>query len=284
MAKSDPVPASPPDDAAASEATAAREKTPVRERRWLRVPASLVVTILLAIVSVWIAPALTRQWEDRQKERELKAEIIDEVTTRTAQIIGKTDAATETGESMRGFQTEWNVFRSRTEAKLLTYFPRDVAKQWADVAELVANWISLAAVRKDESDERTSLVAALGLEGFDDPGECVHGCIVSALQPALRQRVNRFTAVLLRANSDAFSTTRGDLFRDLLPAIHKASRDKLEVKISRRLGYEVSECVVFEKARDGTSYECAVDYSVESVIVDIDKAGNVYPPSPDATG
>ena len=132
----------PPDDAATPEETLKDKPEP--ERRRFHVPTSLVVTVVLAIVSVWIAPALTRQWEDRQKERELKAEIIDDVTTNTAQTIGKTVSASRTTKSMRGLETDWEVFRSRTEAKLLTYFPLEVARQWADVAQIVGRWVSFA--------------------------------------------------------------------------------------------------------------------------------------------
>jgi hypothetical protein len=278
MEESAPAAAPPPDDATAAEET--RKDKPVPARRRFHVPTSLLVTVLLALVSVWIAPALTRQWEDRQKERELKAQIIDEVTTRTAQTIGKTVAATETTKSTRGLETEWDVFRSRTEAKLLAYFPLDVARQWADIAELIARWVSFADSRsKGEDPERDYLIKALGQQGewFDDPGECIHGCIVSELTLALRQRVNRFTAVLLRANSDVFSTTRRDLFQDLLPSFHSGGRNKVDEKISRKLGYDVSGCSVTDELREGKQYECNVDYSVESVYVLIDHDGYVYP-------
>jgi hypothetical protein len=279
MEESAPAAAPPPDDATAAEET--RKDKPVPERRRFHVPTSLLVTILLAIVSVWIAPALTRQWEDRQKERELKAEIIDEVTTRTAQTMGKTVAAEEATKSTRGLETEWDVFRSRTEANLLTYFPIDVARQWADVAELIARWVSFApSGREGEDTERAYLMKALGLDpssGDLDPGECIHGCIVLELERALRQRVNRFTAVLLRANSDVFSTTRRDLFQDLLPSFHSGGRNKVDEKISRKLGYDVSGCSVTDELREGKQYECNVDYSVESVYVLIDHDGYVYP-------
>ena len=64
MEESAPAAAPPPDDPTAAEET--RKDKPVPERRRFHVPTSLLVTILLAIVSVWIAPALTRQWEDPQ--------------------------------------------------------------------------------------------------------------------------------------------------------------------------------------------------------------------------
>lgn len=278
MEESAPAADPPADDTTAAGETRKDEPAPKRWR--FHVPTSLLVTILLAIVSVWIAPALTRQWEDRQKERELKAEIIDEVTTRTAQTIGKTVAAEEATKSTRGLETEWDVFRSRTEAKLLTYFPVEVARQWADSAELIARWVSFADSRpKGEDPERDYLIKALGQQGewFDDPGECIHGCIVSELTTALRQRVNRFTAVLLRANSDVFSTTRRDLFQDLLPSIHTAGRNNVDEKISRKLGYDVSGCSVTDQVPEGKQYKCDVDYSVDTVYVLIDHDGYVYP-------
>ena len=282
MAESAPATAEPSDAATAPPETAADASRP----RWFRrhrVPTSVVVTVLLALFSVWIGPALTRQWDDRQEERELKAEIIDDVTTRSAQIIGKTVAASETTKSMRGLETEWDVFRYRTEAKLLAYFPVEVARQWAEAADLVTSWISFADFGRDdpsgEAGGRRELIKSLGQEGewFDDPGECIHTCAVSELTLPLRQRLSAFTAVLLSANSDAFSTTRRDLIRDLLPSIRTASRDPVDEKVSRRLGYRVSSCTPSEDP-EGTLYECDVDYSVERIYVEIDQEGNVYPP------
>jgi hypothetical protein len=83
--------------------------------------------------------------------------------------------------------------------------------------------------------------------------------------------------VLLRANSDAFSTTRSDLFRDLFPFIGTTNRTALDKKISRALGYDVSDCVVSEQQPEGTSYKCNIDYSVGFVFVLIDHDGHVIP-------
>jgi hypothetical protein len=52
------------------------------------VPTSVVVTIVVAALTVWVAPAVTRQWDDRQKARELQASLAQDVGASTAKAIG----------------------------------------------------------------------------------------------------------------------------------------------------------------------------------------------------
>jgi len=50
-------------------------------RQWSRVkiPTSVVVTAVGIALTAWLLPAFTRQWDDRQKEHELKTALIAEV-------------------------------------------------------------------------------------------------------------------------------------------------------------------------------------------------------------
>jgi undecaprenyl pyrophosphate phosphatase UppP len=99
---------------AAPEQTAVQEK-PQRKRRRVRVPTSVLVTVLVAGLSVWIAPAFARQWDDRQKARELQAEVADQIGIAAAQtawglsrssnrLVGRrTCSNSESGGSRTGF-------------------------------------------------------------------------------------------------------------------------------------------------------------------------------------
>jgi hypothetical protein len=74
----------PPDEPTSAESTApdetaAQKEKPRRERPRLRVPTSVLVTVMVAALSVWLAPALTRQRDDRQKAHELRVAIAEEV-------------------------------------------------------------------------------------------------------------------------------------------------------------------------------------------------------------
>jgi hypothetical protein len=72
----------------APEGAAAQEDKPRRTRRRPRVPTSVLVTLFVALLSVWVAPALTRQWNDREKARELKAAAAEDIATATARAAG----------------------------------------------------------------------------------------------------------------------------------------------------------------------------------------------------
>jgi hypothetical protein len=81
MDESPPLPAS-PEKAVASKSAAASEEKAAQEKagRWRlrpRLPASLVATLLVALLSVLVGPAFVRQWEDRKKAHELQAETAD---------------------------------------------------------------------------------------------------------------------------------------------------------------------------------------------------------------
>src|SRR5690348_1063391 len=76
---------------AAASSAGAESKPPADavagKRRRLRVPTSLLVTLLGIALSAWLAPAITRQWEDRKKAQELKASLIAEMAVANARAL-----------------------------------------------------------------------------------------------------------------------------------------------------------------------------------------------------
>lgn len=92
MEESPPAPV-PPEVTAAPEETVAQEEMPRAEPRRLRVPTSVLVTVLVAALSVWVAPAFTRQWEDRKQARELQAQMAEDIALATARTTNRIEAA-----------------------------------------------------------------------------------------------------------------------------------------------------------------------------------------------
>jgi len=72
----------------------------------VRVPATVVVTLVGIALTAWLLPAFTRQWDDRQKERQLKAEIVKEM-------------ASATSRALVGGEAIWNVPTAATPERLL---------------------------------------------------------------------------------------------------------------------------------------------------------------------
>ena len=79
----DTVAPEPPEPSETAEATAERAAP---RRRW-KVPTSIVVTFLGIALTAWLLPAFTRQWEDRQKSRELKADLIAQMSAATVKSV-----------------------------------------------------------------------------------------------------------------------------------------------------------------------------------------------------
>jgi len=136
------------DQAAPAEAGAAAE----RKRPLLRrIPTSIVVTLLGIALTAWLLPAFTRQWDDRQRARELKASVAAQIAAATADAIvrgmdaerkiaaryappggdtriartpiGTSDLVTRTHDSVNRLYEPWLRQRFIIDAKLRAYFP-----------------------------------------------------------------------------------------------------------------------------------------------------------------
>jgi hypothetical protein len=63
-----------------------------RRGLWRRIPTPVIVTLIGLALSAWLLPAITRQWDDRQKAHELKSAIVAEMAAATAPaLIGGED-------------------------------------------------------------------------------------------------------------------------------------------------------------------------------------------------
>ncbi len=132
-----------PDENAAHEETALGEDQLAREHKRSRVPSSVLLTLLVALLSVWVAPAFARQWDERQKARELQAALAQDVAVSTTAAIGDGLAALTGAASLdpTAAAKEWDTARARLEAELRVYYPEDaVIQDWylasMDIADL----------------------------------------------------------------------------------------------------------------------------------------------------
>jgi hypothetical protein len=118
------------DEPSEGEASAA----PARSRRWLRVPKAVLVTVLGLALSAWLIPAMTRQWDDRQKEHELKAAVVGDMASATAQALVGGEAIWSgqhvSGQAAEQVKNRWALASLELEARLRTYFPASVVTGW----------------------------------------------------------------------------------------------------------------------------------------------------------
>ena len=167
MEESAPAPAA-KDENAAPEETAAQDEKPAGKRRRIRAPMSVLVTLFVALLSVWVAPAITRQWEDRQNARALKLAVAQEMSAGTVHALSDGLAAAMVGDDVRPVLATWDVARLNVEAKLRLYFGEQITQRWnrlqhwrADAAETLP--AELATPSRDRSRKREPFRASVGV-------------------------------------------------------------------------------------------------------------------------
>lgn len=239
-----------------AETVAEAEAPAPRERRRLRVPTSVLVTVLLAALSVWVAPAFTRQWEDRKQARELQAETGEQIARVAATTANRLTLARTQPEFLDAL-SEWRLAQTRIAAKLRAYYGPTLRQDWTEFDDAVTSaiWAStLICCLSDPwgSFERTKADMITEVDGLLDRIGKVQPLLASTLPPNIgnwrasvkayarigRQELGRSYRLvgmtarlaglivelsggvideLMTSDPEAFSTTRRDLLRDLLP-------------------------------------------------------------------
>ena len=104
-------------------------------------------------MSAWLIPALTRQWQDQQRARELKAAIVTRIGRDTTDALvvssfianGRFEPIRRPGRAFRlpmkvfnDLDLNWEQDRREIEAQLEAYFPgTDILRDWRLYAQLV---------------------------------------------------------------------------------------------------------------------------------------------------
>jgi hypothetical protein len=224
--------------AAASEETVAQEETPRSKRGRVRVPSSVLVTVLVAALSVWVAPAFTRQWEDRKQARQLQAQVAEDIALSTARLVNGGDAAGDSRIEWRAILDDWKVSHTRIDARLRVYFGPELRSLWKEFDWRIYDVAFLAGVAQTDPLETNSDTIAIHLDrvenfsrrvgapqgtpgllqGFlSDPDVRVRETGAANLLLEVERIADAIIDRLMATDPDAYSTTRGDLLRDLLP-------------------------------------------------------------------
>jgi hypothetical protein len=130
---------------------------------WLKHP--LVIALIGAILSVLIVPAFTRQWQDRQKERELKRALVADIgeaateALTTAQFVnlnlfglaaGQGPGGPEQQRVFNESQIEWEIQSARIGSELRAFFPESgLGRDWQLYSETVTKAYQLVSSLRD---------------------------------------------------------------------------------------------------------------------------------------
>jgi hypothetical protein len=105
-----------------------------RPRRWFRASRAALATVVGLAVTAWLIPAMSRQWEDRQKEHDLKAAIVADMSSATARALVGGEAIWSTAQhpALKPAQrarigdrigNQWALSALAIDARLRSYFP-----------------------------------------------------------------------------------------------------------------------------------------------------------------
>lgn len=223
-----------------------------RERRRLHVPTSVLVTVLVAALSVWVAPAFTGQWEDRKQARQLQAQIAEQVAMATADL-GQRINSFARAENLTGLTESelvkeyWQIKQAGIDVRLRAYFSPEMRSVWRTFNEFVELEIGVVEMTKyvppghtgdayeSEKDwveellrQMNSLGRTFGVEPpFAEPAVTSDGWMalyesdrasaMGTLFAWMRGFVDTIVDRVMSEDPDPFSTTRRDLLDDLLP-------------------------------------------------------------------
>lgn len=229
--------------AAGDHAKRARKSVPARavRSRWWWLPKPIALTLFGAAVSAWLVPAFTRQWQDRQKEREIKVALVSEIGDSTSNaLVTSQYVASQAIPAGQGqaeynrFSLDWARRSAQIEAKLQAYFPgKPLVDDWREYSVAVQSDFYLLTGNSSRKAEAVQTVrqyiestpggseATTGVNwkrlrslNFDNPGAVEDYVLVSG---ELLDGKERLVRAILNANAEGFSTTGGDLIDDLTP-------------------------------------------------------------------
>ena len=206
-------------------------------------PTPIVVTVIGALLSAWIIPAVTRQWQDQQKVRELKASLVTRIGRDTTEALVKSDfvsygrfggarqasgAPPFSDDQFNALDIAWRQNSEEIEGLLAVYFPRQV-EEWHRYATLVKNTYFLlrprdylraatlnALLRRgDASPEQVQLLMPWFIQ---QPGSDARDAYYLVSQRLLDEK-RKLTSDILHAHAMGYSQGPADFLHDLLPFV-----------------------------------------------------------------
>jgi hypothetical protein len=135
-----------------------------RRLRLPRVPKGLVLTVLLTLLTAWLIPALTRQWQDQQRAQELKAAMVARIGRDTTDALvlssfianGRFEPVRDPKRPFRipmkvfnDLDLNWERNRREISTQLEAYFSdRDLVKGWQSYGQLTRDTYFLITERE----------------------------------------------------------------------------------------------------------------------------------------
>jgi hypothetical protein len=201
------------------------------------------VTVVGALLSAWLIPAVTRQWQDQQKARELKASLVSRISRDATRALVASDfvaygrfggtrqsngAPPFSDKQFNDLDITWRQNSEEVEGLLAAYFPHLVG-EWHRYAALVENTYFLLRPRVYLRAETISALlslhaatagqAALLAKPFMDlPSSDPRNAYFLVTQHLLDAK-KTLVSHILHGHADGYSQGPRDFLHDLLPLV-----------------------------------------------------------------
>jgi hypothetical protein len=210
-----------------------------------RLPKSILVTAAVTLATAWLFPALSHQWQDRQKAKELTAALVSQIGSRTSEALVTSSFLTyncfpaSEHTSKFGFNQDvynkldlgWRTSSAEIEAQLQAYYPERVVDEWREYSDLV--WGTYRLITNNMNSRPGTvrrlrelfhgIVPGWYIDKMEQPWVDRPDADARKAYFAVSQAVlGRRTVVMdemLSSRPAGFSTRPGDLLRDLVPGI-----------------------------------------------------------------
>jgi hypothetical protein len=222
----------------------ATDKSETKRSR-IRVPTPIVVTFLGALLTVWLAPAFTRQWDDRQGARDLKAALAEDMVSSAARTIREGAPLAEGDGRYDAILDRWLEAGLKVQVRQKAFFDTPVVTRWKDLVQDVEYFLivsddvarthdesrqfrprgaaAVAAYRYDRIADLLKLLAPMAGQAesaalqLASPLPRTRAAGMDDVKSWLFAQVEAVTDEVLSSQPSGFSTTRSDLLHDLLP-------------------------------------------------------------------
>jgi hypothetical protein len=106
-----------------------------------RIPTPLVVTLLGIGLTAWLLPAVTRQWDDRQKAQELETAVVGDMASATARaLLGGEAIWSKQRVDRKMVRDAGSVSSLQLETRLRGYFGGDIVREWEIYTWLITRY------------------------------------------------------------------------------------------------------------------------------------------------
>jgi hypothetical protein len=210
-------------------------------------PKTVLVTASITLATAWLFPALSHQWQDRQKARELTAALVARIGKDTSQALITSDflsserllPSTSPGrfnqEAFNELDLAWRTSSAEIDAQLQAYYSQAVVRHWQRYASLVQHAYFLPTPDRYQrpgtlKELRKYLPARFDSQTLDrlrspwiaKTGRVTgstSGAVLAYLKvtAALLDEERELISQILDDHPEGFSTRPQDLAHDLLP-------------------------------------------------------------------